>query len=188
MQFDPSWDLFIIVFFAIVVAYSFIIGRNYTLKIIIASYIAILAADGLGNIFERYLFGANPAIPILVDAIDPQVLTLIKITVFVVTIVLIAIKGSFHIDLPLERQKIFNFFTTAIYGVLSAGLLVSTILVYASGTSFVEGDGTSVSSALQIIYKNSFLVQVMVDGYSWWFSLPALVFVISSFLSEKEPV
>lgn len=186
MQFDPSWDLFIIVFFAIVVAYSFIIGRNYTLKIIIATYIAILAADGMGNLLERYFVNGDPLIPVLADNFSAQTLVLTKVIVFVVTIVLIAIKGSFHIDLPGEKQKLVSFFMTASYGVLSAGLLIATILVYASGVSFVEGGSTT--TLMSEIYKNSFLVRVMIDGYSWWFSLPALAFVASSFLAEAEEI
>lgn len=186
MYVDPSWDLFIIVFFAIVVAYSFIIGRNYTLKIIIASYIATLAADGLGNILEVYLIGRNADAAIINFNIDGQTLALTKITVFVVTIVLIAIKGSFHIDLPPERQKFLNFFMTASYGVLSAGLLISTILVYASGVSFVAASSGGAAGALAGVYENSFLVRMMIDGYSWWFSLPAIAFVLSSFLAEPS--
>ena len=50
MEINLSWDLFVIVFFAVIIAYSFIIGRNQTLKVIIASYIAILASDGIGNL------------------------------------------------------------------------------------------------------------------------------------------
>jgi len=186
MQFDPSWDLFIIVFFAIVVAYSFIIGRNYTLKIIIATYIAILTADGMGNLLEKYFVGGDPLIPVLANNFSAQTLVLTKVIVFVVTIVLIAIKGGFRIDLPPEKQKLVNFFMTASYGILSAGLLIATILIYISGVSFVEGGETA--TLMGEIYKSSVLVRIMIDGYSWWFSLPALAFVISSFLSEKDEI
>jgi hypothetical protein len=57
-----SWDLFIIVFFGVIIAYSFIIGRNQTLKIIIATYMAILTADGLGNLFQTYLLPTAPSL------------------------------------------------------------------------------------------------------------------------------
>ncbi len=186
MQFDPSWDLFIIVFFAIVVAYSFIIGRNYTLKIIIATYIAILAADGMGNLLERYFVGGDPIIPVLANNFTAQTLVLTKVIVFVVTIVLIAIKGSFHIDLPPEKQKLVNFFMTSTYGILSAGLLIATILVYVSGVSFVEGGQTA--NLMTEVYNTSFLARLMIDGYSWWFSLPAVAFVLSSFLAEGDEI
>jgi hypothetical protein len=55
MGLELSWDLFIIVFFGIVVAYSFIIGRNNNLKVILATYVAALAADAVGNLFANTL-------------------------------------------------------------------------------------------------------------------------------------
>ena len=62
MEINLSWDLFVIVFFTVIIAYTFIIGRNQAVKIIISTYIAILAADGVGNIVERYFLGQEPAI------------------------------------------------------------------------------------------------------------------------------
>ena len=55
MDIKLSWDLFIAVFFIIIVAYSFIIGLNGTIKVILGTYIAIVCADAIGLIFE--LFG-----------------------------------------------------------------------------------------------------------------------------------
>ena len=54
MNLNLSWDLFILVFFAVVVAYSFIIGKNQTLKVILGTYLAVLCADGMGNLFGKY--------------------------------------------------------------------------------------------------------------------------------------
>jgi lipoprotein signal peptidase len=65
MEINLSWDLFVVVFFTVIIAYSFIIGRNQTLKIIIASYIAILTSDGIGNLIERFFIGENPIINVL---------------------------------------------------------------------------------------------------------------------------
>lgn len=186
MEFAPSWDLFIIVFFAVVIAYSFIIGRNETLKIIIASYIAILTSDGVGNIIEKYIINNDPSYRLVNVSFADNSLPIIKITIFVLTIVLIAIRGRFNIDLPAEKNKVLGFFTTTTYGVLSAGLLIATILIYASGVSFVEAGGENVTGILQNVYESSLLVRIMIDGYSWWFSLPAIIFVISSLFSESS--
>ena len=102
MDIRLSWDLFVLVFFGIVIAYSFIIGRNQTLKVIIACYMAILSADGLGNIFKQYIFPAMPSLQSGTEA--DTALIFLKIFVFVLAIVLIAIKGGFYVDIMFERS------------------------------------------------------------------------------------
>jgi len=59
MNIDLSWDLLIIVVFAFVIGYSFIVGINRTLKIIIGVYLASLAADSIGNLANHYLLSAS---------------------------------------------------------------------------------------------------------------------------------
>ena len=50
MDLTLTWDLLLILFFAIVIAYSFIVGKEESGKIIVASYVAAVAVQGLGNI------------------------------------------------------------------------------------------------------------------------------------------
>ena len=57
MDLQLTWDLFIIVFFVIVVAYSLIIGRDNTIKVILGTYVAIVCADAIGALFAHYFGG-----------------------------------------------------------------------------------------------------------------------------------
>jgi len=176
-----SWDLFIIVFFGIVIAYSFIIGRNQTLKLIIATYMAILTADGLGNVFSTYLL---PAAPTLQGEAGDQALILVKIFVFILVIVLLAIKGGFRVDMLPEDRLLLRLLSNLSFGFLSAGLMVSTLLVYLTGGSFVSG---TLSSALSTnLYQESQSVQLLIDNYSIWFALPAISIVVISFFEPRE--
>ena len=61
MNIELSWDIFIVSLLILIVVYSFIIGVNKTIKTIIASYLGILCADGLGNILDQY-FLASPKV------------------------------------------------------------------------------------------------------------------------------
>jgi len=184
-QLAPTWDLFILVFFAIIVAYSFIVGRNATLKIIIATYIAILAADGIGNFVDKLLLTEGAVIN-LFTAADASSLVVLKILIFVLSIVLLAIRGSFFVDVPADRSMLMSLATTGTFGFLSAGLIVSTILVYISGGSFVF-DPTIAQGAGIDITSSSSLAQTMTANYNFWFSMPAIAFVISSFVGGGEP-
>ncbi len=184
MEINLSWDLFVIVFFTVIIAYSFIIGRNSTLKVIIASYIAILAADGIGNIIERYFLGDDPLIKLInVDQVDES-LVVFKIMIFVLTIVLITTRGRFSINMG-RAGGIMNLILTLTYGILSAGLITSTILLYASGASLVQESINVMNEAVLVMYRDSYMVQMMINNYNVWFSLPAITFVLSSMIAEE---
>lgn len=139
---------------------------------------AILTADGLGNIFEQYLVPASPA---LAGDAGLQAMILLKIAVFVIVILLLAVKGGFHMDLLAERSLVLRILSNVAFGFLNAGLIVSTLLVYLTGGSFVAG---TLHSALETtLYQESELVQMMVDNYSIWFALPAIAIVFLSFMA-----
>lgn len=185
MEINLSWDLFVIVFFAVIIAYSFIIGRNQTLKVIIASYIAILTADGIGNLIKYYFIGDNAAAANVSLTSEAGGLVVIKIFIFVLTIVLVATRGRFTMNMSRPASSMVNIILTLTYGVLSAGLITSTILIYTSGSSLVQESGVIINEAVLAMYRNSIMVQTMINNYNIWFSLPAITFVISSFLGEE---
>lgn len=176
-----SWDLFIIVFFTIVIAYSFIIGRNTTLKVIIAAYMAILTADSLGGLFQTYLL---PAAPSLQGAPGQEALILLKIFAFILVIVLLTIRGGFYINLAAEQGLFSKIFSNLIFGFLNAGLVVSSLLVYLTGGSFFSG---GIDPALTTnLYLESELIRTILDYHELWFSLPALAVVALSFFESSE--
>ena len=186
MEINLSWDLFVIVFFTVIIAYSFIIGRNQTLKIIIASYIAILTSDGIGNLIERFFIGEAPVINVLNLMGSEKSVIFLKILFFVFTIVVIVTRGRFTINMDKSRSGIMNMILSITYGVLSAGLITSTILIYASGASLVQETSIIMNEAVLKMYHESLLVQTMINNYNLWFSLPAITFVISSFAGGEE--
>ena len=93
------------------------------------------------------------------------------------------VKGAFHI--AVEKHDHWALRTTihAVFALLSAGLFLSTILIYISGNSFVEG----MLFAKDIeVYRESFLAQILIDYYQFWFSLPAVAFLLTSFFFEGK--
>jgi len=184
MEINLSWDLFVIVFFAVIIAYSFIIGRNQTLKIIIASYIAILTSDGIGNLIERYLIGDQPLIDVFSSS-NISTLIIIKIFIFVFTIVVITTRGKFQINMDKMGSSVMNMILSLTYGMLSAGLITSTILIYASGSSLVQESTIVMNEAVLQMYRDSQMVQLMINNYNVWFSLPAIAFLLSSFVGDE---
>lgn len=185
MQINLSWDLFILVFFMIIVAYSYVIGKYQTLKIILSSYIAILAADGLGNLVEQYLIGEKPVLNVFVATGQSGSLITFKIAVFVIITILLATKGRFGVMVSAEKNRFVAFSSTIVYGILSAGLIISTILVYMSGISLFEVKEVFIANPVDTIAAQSRLVTMMITHYNVWFSLPAVVFIFSSFFGDE---
>jgi len=182
-----SWDLFITIFFAIIVAYSFIVGKNQTIKVVLCAYLAILFADGIGNLVEFHLSGKSPLLDLVIQKLGEDMFVLGKVILFVFTTVFLTVRGGFAIDMP-EEKGFAKLVLTFVFGFLSAGLIVSTILMFVSGYSLISGGPDIASSTLAEIRNQSQLVGMMVDHYNWWFSLPAFTFLVFSLLRGGNPV
>ena len=118
------------------------------IKIIISTYIAILAADGVGNIIERYFLGEEPLIKTVELTNGESSLILLKIVIFILSIVLITTRGKFQINMTPSKSTVLRIMLSVTYGVLSAGLITSTILIYASGSSLVQESSIIMNQAV----------------------------------------
>jgi hypothetical protein len=184
-----SWDLFIVVIFGVIIAYSFIIEKENTLKVTIGTYLAILTADGLGNLFKQYALTSKQFIMFMdflgMQSQDQTMIT-IKIFTFIIAIVIMVVKGGFEIKPGIGKSGVIGLIMNLIFGFLSAGLVISTLLVYVSGVSFVGGAANITNSTLAAAYGDSQMVKLMIDNYDLWFALPSLCFLTASlFLREK---
>lgn len=189
MDLRLTWDLFILVFFAIIIAYSYILGKDATLKIILGTYASALAADAAGNLVGAK-FGASQALLKasanlgLVGQKDTAIF--IKIAFFVTFLIILTIKGSFAVEAHGGKTSGMRVIFTGIYGFLSAALIVSTILMYVSGISFITGSFQPGPASILAFNGQSPFVQKMLDFYNVWFLLPVIVMIVGSFLLEDE--
>lgn len=186
MEISLSWDLLVIIFFTVIIAYTFIIGRNQSIKIIISTYIAILTADGIGNLMERYFLGEEAIVKAFEYTSAENTMVMSKIVIFILTTILITTHGKFNISMTKAESFSMRLMLSLTYGVLSAGLITSTILMYASGASLIQEGNAVMNNAMLTIYQESELVRLMINNYSAWFSLPAIAFVASSFFGDEE--
>jgi hypothetical protein len=189
MDLKLSWDLFIIVFFAIVTAYSFIIGRQETLKIIIASYIATISADGLGNLFTKFV-GNTSFFNKLVNFLGlgggaEQLASVMKILLFISIIVLLTIFGDYDVEEPPEQNSAIKLLVLTALSLLSGGLILSTIIVFANGGSLISGTA-AISDTFKVVYDESRFVRGLLDWHDVWFALPGLLFVFISVVQKNK--
>lgn len=185
MQLSLTWDLLIIIFFIVIMSYSYIVGQNGTIKIILSSYIAMLAAHGLGNLLLKYIQLTQPLIKVINTTPEENGI-LFKIFMFIVITLILVLRGGFTIDMGRENSLFFRLVITSVFGFLSAGLMMSTVLVFiASG----ETDGFllgSLQEAITIPTQTTF-VKSLIEYYNFWFAAPAIAFVAYSLVRPTPP-
>ena len=138
MTISPTWDLFIVVFFGLVITYSFIIGKHEAVKIIISTYIAILAVEGIANIITRITGESTPLLNVMGLNLDTDILTAIKLVVFIALIIFIAVRSGIEIDYTKDPGGPVNVLLTAVFGFATAGLLLISLFIFVPDVSILD--------------------------------------------------
>ncbi len=179
MDFSLSWDLVLIGVFGILFAYNFLLGQNGTLKLILSIYIAILTADGLTQILQDFVILPSPNLSALVIEHEIGFYTFLRLSLFIISIILFTARGKFHIKIEPHDHWAIRLIIHALFSVMAVILFLSTILLYLSGKSFITG----ITELREItMYSQSSITRLLVDYYQIWFTLPAMAFLVSSFI------
>jgi len=190
MQITLSWDLMVIVFFAVVIAYSFIVGKDESIKIVIASYISILAVQGIGNLlYKAYestgmLTGTPVSDVVMSSSTDSNVLAIAKLIIFVVMIIFLALKGGFEMQNTNSLGAIMEPLFTALFGSATAGLLLASLLTFMAARPLLD-TGLINAPLLAPLLAQSTLVQWVVLYQDVWFCLPAVLLLVIGFLNSR---
>ncbi len=171
-----SWDLFIVVFFAIVMSYSFIIGQHQSMKVIIAAYIGIIATQGIGNVLFRLMGDSAGMLSSIGIPLDVTMIALAKIFLFAVCIIIFVIRSGIEVSFDKEAGTVLGITYTGLFGFATAGLIVSTIITYAAGGGILDSSVVA-SSAIATMAKGSVLMQLMILNQDIWFTLPAFLII-----------
>ena len=184
MHITLSWDLFIIVFFAVIITYSFIIGMKESVKVIIASYIGIVAVQGLGNLLGFVAHPDDPLLQSLGFSLDVTMLAIIKLVLLIATIIFLSIKSGLDVQYIKQSSPVTSGAVTGIFGFATAGLLLSTVLTYMAGVPLLDTTLMK-SAALSPLMSQSTLMGLMVNYQDAWFALPAFLLIGVGFLNNR---
>lgn len=174
MPLTLTWDLIVIIFFALIVAYSFIVGKDQAVKIIISSYISIVAIQALGNILSLLSNQSTSILELVGFGLSPSVISIMKLILFVVMIIFMAIKGGFEMSYEKEIGGIWEPIITGAFGFATAGLLLTALLTYVAAKPLLDASLAS-ATLLQPLLQGGVLVHYMVDYQNIWFALPAML-------------
>ena len=184
MDLTLSWDLFIIVFFAMVIAYAFIIGKHDSVKLIIATYIATVAVQGLGNILERLTGESHAVLVVLGLSVDSTILATTKLIVFAAAVIFIMVRGGINIEYGKEPGKVLSTIIIGLFGFATAGLILSTLMTFVAGSAILDAT-LAESTNMSPIIQQSKLMQLLIFNQDLWFALPAILLLGVGFLSSE---
>ena len=157
-----DWNVAIGIGGAMFIAFTLVLGRAKAVLIMLASYAGIAIAGEAG---------------ILVSGVVERVqentsLAAIKAAVFAAVVMFVALKGELGPDPDIKEKGTSSTVMTLIYGFLTTGLVISSLLSFmpeAARDSIVE---SSVLAAQALKYK------------LWWLVLPVLAMVGASFFRK----
>ena len=99
-------------------------------------------------------------------------------------VVVVAVKGAYDFSVEANTHLAVHFSVNLLLGILSAGLMISAMLIFISGGSLI-GAVIQPNSPISEIYAQSRFIRFMVDYRDLWFLVPAVVLLFMSITSRK---
>jgi len=168
---SPSWDLFIILFFAVCVGYGLLLGKSRVSGILLSSYVGLAVASETGDI----LVNSVRNLASFSEKLAATSSFTLKTLIFAFIIVFLTLKNENVQTSSSDRGMISTLFSGA-YGFLSGGLILTSIGMFM----------TDVEKAS--IYNQSSLAQRIMDLRFWWLLLPILAIIVAGFIRDRKSV
>lgn len=159
----PSWDLFIIIFFIVAIAYGFILQRDKTVTTLISVYVALVLVQILSNPIAQFFAGEKTIFGQLFIRSDASPFT-IKVVLFAAVIALVSAKSGLSSgkgESAISPLEIMGF------SFLNAGLILSSIFSFmpeSTRLTFTEG---------------SRFAHLFIDYQIWWIVIPIIFLVVT---------
>ena len=160
----PSWDLFIILFFVVMGVYGFLLGRGRVFNILISTYVGLVIATQLGNFAFDYLSK-------ITEVSHSVTFTLFVAKVFTFVAVLFVLILNKELSGGSDDSMTSPVYT-ATYGVLAAGLVLSSVF------SFM-GDADRA-----VLFTTSRFASTVYSYQILWLVAPILVVILSNVLGR----
>lgn len=160
-----TWDFFITMFFVVMTVYGLLLGRSRVYNILINTFVGYVIAGEFGEIILNYIAKQSSVNNAFINSYFGA-----KTLTFVAVIFILTLKGELS---GYDERGIQSTLMTAIYGFLSAGLILSSIFSFMG-----EGDRVSLLST-------SSLASQVVHYRALWLVGPIGAVLFGSFLKDK---
>ena len=158
-----SWDLFIALSFVVMGIYGFLLGKSRVFGILLSSYVGLVIATELGSYAFDYLSK-------ITDISHSFNVTMFGAKIFVFVTVLFILILNRELSGPGEGPS--NTYITAIYGILAAGIVLSSVF------SFMGEAERAVFFSTSSLATKVYAFQLL------WLVAPILLIVVSNVWSR----
>jgi len=158
-----TWDLFIILAFVVMAVYGFLLGRNRVFNILINSYVGFVVAAELGDYAFDYLSRASQ----ISHSVN---ITLFGAKVFVFALVIFVL--TLNSELMGNREASDSKVWTILYGILAAGLILSSVFGF-------MGNAEQFS-----LYSSSTLAIRVTDLRLLWLTAPIVAVIVANVMGR----
>jgi len=161
----PSWELFILLFFAVCIGYSLILGRAKITGIMLSTYVALAIANETGDLLYNQFINNNLGFFVSTSSFT------FKMMLFVVIILFFTLKNE-NIKIGQSSKGLIGMATSIVYGFLSAGLIITSIVTFMSPVQ------------KEAVLNSSSLAHLLISARIMWLLAP-VVFIILFSVTDK---
>ena len=169
----PTWDLFIIIFFAFAIVFGIALGRERAIVGVIASYIGLITANVGGNALYNLVGGTSANIGSIALSAGSSPFG-VKAGIFALIFILLMVKGDFLKKAVTYHTGVFSMLFAGVYSFLNAGLIITALVSFLSDAQRTE------------ILTQSSLGNTVIQYQVWWLVLPVLMMIILGFKHQEE--
>jgi len=168
----PSWDFIIGMFFAVTIAYGFILQRERILTTLLAVYVGIVVSQVWSGTLFQFVNGDKTVFGQFFVRSDASPQT-IQVILFLITIGIMSTKSG--LGSTRARAGLMSPIELFGYSFLTAALILSTILSF-----LPEASRTGIIEHSQLASK--------VMGYQiWWVILPVVLMLVTGGRRRSDP-
>lgn len=160
-----SWDFFITMFFVVMSVYGLLLGKSRVFAILLNTYVGYVIASEAGEIVFDYVKRAAS----VNDALSTSYFGA-KLMTFAAVVFILTLKGEIS---GYDDRGMHSTFMTAVYGFLSAGLILSSVFAFMGETE------------KQHIFSVSNLASQVADYRLVWLVAPIGAVIVAGFLRVK---
>lgn len=160
-----TWDFFITMFFVVMTVYGLLLGRSRVYNILINTFVGYVIAGEFGEIVLNYITKQSSVQNAFVNSYFGA-----KTLTFAAVIFILTLKGELS---GYDERGMQSTLMTAVYGFLSAGLILSSVFSFMGETERVNLIGASNLASQVVQYR------------ALWLVGPIGAVIVGSFLKDR---
>jgi hypothetical protein len=161
----PSWELFILLFFAVCIGYSLILGRAKISGIMLSTYVALAIANETGDLLYGQFINYS-------QGFSASIFTF-KTVLFGLIILFFTLKNE-NIKIGEPSRGLIGMLISTVYGFLSAGLIITSIATFMS------------SVQKEAVLGSSSLAYHLISARVVWLLAPVIFIILFSVADKKK--